>query len=71
MLNILINEEGWRSIGDSMPPDEIAERMGMPMEAVECVLTGEKHPDTMFIAASLTSFPVMFHDLFEVITKHA
>lgn len=70
VLNILINESGWQSIGESMPPDEIVERLGMTADAVDRVLKGETRPDSVFVAASLASFPMQFSDLFDVMIKH-
>lgn len=65
-MGILVNHKGWELIGEGVPPDEIAERMRLPVEDVACVLNGERKPDTMFIAASLNAFPMQFHDLFTV-----
>ncbi|TFD52000.1 hypothetical protein E3T46_07885 [Cryobacterium sp. Hh11] len=65
-MGILVNDDGWRSTIEQVSSSEISERMGMPDDYVMSVLRGAVKPDTLFIAASLDSFPLGFTDLFKI-----
>ena len=63
---ISINDDGWKSLGNSLQPHEIALNMGVSEQALIDVLDGSKMPTPDFMSSALSTFPLPFCSLFKV-----